>query len=133
MHKNIKVTLKGDTSYSYLLPSLFTYLKLLNPILNPKSISSRLSKILYTLESEHFFLSFNYILFQIRFSIDSLSFIYFIQILFLHSFFFFNLSLFVFSIFLYLFLITIFFKYPTAIFLKSPNDNIFKFFLMIFF
>ena len=125
MHKNIKVTLKGDTSHSYLLPSLFTYLKLLNPILNPKSISSSFFKILYTLESKHFFLSFNYLFFQIHFSTDYLSFIHLIQILFLH-FFFFTLSLFVFSIFLYLFLITIyFFKYPTSIFLKSPNDNIF--------
>ena len=42
----------------------------------PKGISNRLSKILYYLKSKQFFLPFNYLFFQIHFSIDSLSFIY---------------------------------------------------------
>ena len=122
MHKNIKVTLKSDTSHSYLLQSLFTYPKWLNPILNPKSISSSLSKILYSLESEQFFLSFNYLLFQIRFSADSLSFIYLIQILFFHYFF-----LFLFLIFFFFFLFSIFLRlFLITIFCQIPNIHIFK-------
>ena len=40
------------------------------------SISSKLSKILNYLESEQLLLPFSYLLFQIHFSTDSLSFIY---------------------------------------------------------
>ena len=63
---------------------LFTFIALKITILSislllttlPKGISNCLSKILYHLESKPPFLPFNYLLFQIHFSVDSLSFIY---------------------------------------------------------
>ena len=50
------------------------FLEVLNGLKHTQSISNRLSKFLYCLDNEQWYLAFTYLFFQIHFSIDSLSF-----------------------------------------------------------
>ena len=95
-----------------------------SPVDSPKfCIVGRVNNFFYLLTT-YFFRC----IFQQTLYILSISFKYYFFILF------FNLSLFIFSIFLHFISNGLyFFKYPTTMFLKSPNGNIFKFFLIIFF